>query len=290
MKHQHIKYLQDSFELFSDKIKEISSCKRDTQKIFEARQQALHKQLENRKEGGPFDGISSISNFLYYSPSSGEPAMLGAKKTNVDELVERNSLHQLKMYQWLLAEAYEAFEGFLVTAYAYCGLEGISIWKRPENWNHEASQCIQDYYPSRWRKPYDYLKVFREGSQHFARYEMNSPTGTKYKVVFVLIEKLRHLIVHNGGYCKDVKQLVDKMQAELKGVDIKSVRAYVDSYFILHRGDKLIDLLEGPSENDSLPTVMRAYHDPMNEFLRALVEYASLIRESAALQDREDNL
>lgn len=288
MKHQHIKYLQDSFELFSDKIKEISSCKRDTQEIFETRQQALHTQLENRKEGGPFDGISSISNFLYYSPSSGEPAMLGAKKTNVDELVERNSLHQLKMYQWLLAEAYEAFEEFLVTAYAYCGLEGISIWKRPKVWKYEGSQDIQHYNSE--RKPYGQLRAFREGSQHFAHYEMNSPTGTNYKVVFVLIEKLRHRIVHHRGYCKNVKLLVDKMQAELEGVDIKKVGGYVESYFILHRGDKLIDLLEDPSEDDNLPTGLRVYHDPMNEFLRALVEYASLIRDSAALQDREDNL
>jgi hypothetical protein len=285
LQYKHIEHLRNGFDLFSGKIKEISSCKRDTQEIFESRQQALHVEIENRTEGGPFEGISSISNFLYYSPSSGEPAMLGAKKTNVDELMERNTLHQLKMYQWLLAEAYEVFEEFLVTAYAYCGLEGNGIWKRPDNWKHEGSQDIQDY--DTVRKPYGQLKAFRECSQHFARYEMESPTGTNYKVVFVLIEKLRHRIVHNGGYCKDVKLLVDKMQAELKGVDMKKVRGYVESYFILHRGDKLIDLLEDPTEDDSLPSGLRTYHDPMNEFLKALVEYARLIMESAALQSRE---
>lgn len=287
LEFKYIKHLQGAFELFSERIKDISSCKHDTQEIFEARRKKLEAQLESRKEGGPFGEICSIRNFLYYAPSSGEPAMLGAKETNINELIERNSIHQLKMYQWLLVEAYEAFEDFLEVAYAYCGLEGVSIWKRPKEWKYQVgTEDIQHYFTE--RKPYGQLKAFRAGSKHFAQYEMNSPTGTNYKVVFVLIEKLRHLIVHDEGYCKDIKQLVDKMQGELQGVDIKRVRAYVESYFILHRGDNLIDLLEYPSDTEGMPTGIQGYHDTMNEFLRALVEYARLIMESAAIQGKED--
>lgn len=288
LEFKYIKHLQDAFELFSERIKDINSCKHDTQEIFEGRRKKLEAQLENRKNEVSSDEIYSIRNFLYYAPSSGEPAMLGAKKTSVNELIERNSIHQLKMYQWLLVEAYEAFEDFLETAYAYCGVEGVSIWKRPKEWRHEVgSEDIQHYFTE--RKPYGQLKAFRAGSKHFAQYETNSPTGTNYKVVFVLIEKLRHLIVHDEGYCKNIKQLVDKMQGELQGVDIKQVKAYVESYFILHRGDSLIDLLEYPSDTEGMPTGIQGYHDTMKEFLRALVEYARLIMESAALQGREDS-
>jgi hypothetical protein len=103
----------------------------------------------------------------------------------------------------------------------------------------------------------------------------------------VLVEKLRHIIVHKGGYSDDFKGLKGKIYSELKGMSTKNVHSYVDSYFMTHKGDKLIDLFEFPVE-DGVGARVGAYHDSMIGFLRALVEYAQLIRESIELDEGMD--
>jgi hypothetical protein len=100
-----------------------------------------------------------------------------------------------------------------------------------------------------------------------------------------LIEKLRHLIVHEGGYCKDFNSLMGLIQKELDGASMKGVRSYVESYFIPHRGAKLIDLLELPVEDGS-GALIGAYHDEMAGFFKTLIEYALLVKESIELEEQ----
>lgn len=269
-------YLESEFGRLADTISKLNLYKNNYNKIFTAHDISIrefHVQLPEwslRREKGR-------SYFLHYkSPSTGGDLLVPPKSHTLEEELEHNSLQMLKTYHWLLADAYEAFEDFLVKAYAYCGLEGISIWQRPSKWNREGSRKIKDYETE--RKPYGYIKAFRQGSPYFAKYETDSPTGTNYRVAFVLVEKLRHITVHSEGYHENMKSLVDNMQAELAGEDITLVRDYVNSHFILHEGRNLIDLLEYPVE-DELGDGNLSYYDPMLGFFRILLEYGQLIKE-----------
>lgn len=277
-------HLTAVFEVFTTKIRKLNEYRNKTDKIFTDRHQIIketHTRLPEwsiKKESGEFH------HFHFRSPSTGEDITLHATPLMLEDLLQLNTLHKLKSYHWLLAEAFEAFEVFVVKAYAYCGFNRISIWQQPEGWAYGDSQNMEHYLKpfktkDKSSKPYSQLNAFRAGSNHFARYESNGPTSTHYRVIFVLIEKLRHRIVHNGGYCQDLKSLMDEIQAKLPGIDRRSVTPYVEAYFIPHEGSNLIDLLEYESLDDNNKP-NGGYHDTMTLFFRVLAEYAQLIMES----------
>jgi hypothetical protein len=278
-------FVQEEFDEFLEKITNADVYKRETAKIFQHHETRLieqHEQLPdwiNREEHGPAYFVR------YSSPSTAEETTVTTKTYKLDDQLELNTLHQLKTYQWLLAEAYEAFEDYLERVYADCGIRGSSLWVRPDGWKYDGSKDLSHYYnPTHKRKgtPFLQLKALRERSAHFREYEARK--GMHYRVTFVLIEKLRHLIVHEGGYCKDFESFMKSIQQQLNAVSMKDVRSYVDSYFIPHRGAKLIHLLELPVE-DGPRALIGAHYDEMGALFTTLIEYALLVKESIELAD-----
>ncbi|WP_033694614.1 MULTISPECIES: hypothetical protein [unclassified Pseudomonas] len=274
------------FQKLLEKITHADVYKRVTADIFHEREVSLirqHEQLPEwieKEEHGPYYFVR------YSSPSTLKEVTIKTKTYKLDDQIELNTLHKLKTYQWLLADAYEAFEDFVETVYADCGVRGSNLWVRPEGWRHEGSKKLSDYLKPRRKgssTPYVQLNAFRERSEHFRTHEAKD--DSKYRVVFVLIEKFRHLIVHEGGYCTNFESLMKKVQRDLSGVSFKGVRSYFDAYLIPHRGAKLIDLLEYPAEAGP-GSVIGAYHDTMSYFFNVLIEYALLIKESIEFDDK----
>lgn len=286
MRLEHIVYLKDSFELLSEKIRSLAMYASDTDNIFENTHKTLmrDKSIANKLRQVN-EGIRKAHNFHYRSPSSGGDLMLSTQKLSYENCIELNTLHKLKIYQWLLTEAYEAFEDYVEKSYAYCGLEGLSVWHPLANWAHEGSKDINVYLKCSEelkKGPYEHLNRLRDCSNHFARYETNNQLGNNYRVILVLTEKLRHLIVHNGGYCDNFNQLISKAQRHLPNYKISDLKPFFESYFTPHKGRLLVDLLEFPVEDEmEFPT--GAHYDTMLGLFRNLVEYAYLICESIIL-------
>ncbi|OPK09976.1 hypothetical protein [Pseudomonas sp. VI4.1] len=272
-------FLTDAFSLLTIKISKLNKYKYKADGIFTENYKKIketHEQLPdwafNKKEG-------EVSFFRYQSPSTGQDITLKAQPLKLEDQLEFNTLQKLKMYHWLLAEGFEEFEKFVVKAYAYCGVEGISIWTQPKGWKHEDSREINHYLKKLYGEPFIQLDAFRASSDHFAKFETNGPTQTNYRVLFALIEQFRHRIVHNGGYCKDLQIFLDGIQKRLPDIDRKTYTPFVESYFFLHGEDHLIDLLEYEAfDEDGTPN--GCYHDTVPHFLSLLVEYAQLIVES----------
>lgn len=279
-------FVQEEFDKLLEKITNADVYKRQTAKIFEHQETRLiehHQQLPdwvNREEHG------STYFVRYKSPSTAVETTITTKTYKLDDQLELNTLHKLKTYQWLLAEAYEVFEDFIERVYADCGVRGSYLWVRPAGWKHDGSKDLSHYYNPRRKgsgTPFLQLRALRERSAHFRDHEVKK--GQHYRVQFVLVEKFRHLIVHEGGYCRDFKSLMGSICRELDGTSIDGVRSYVESYFIPHRGAKLIDLLELPVE-EGPGALVGAHQDSMAGFFKTLIEYALLIKESIELEEQ----
>lgn len=279
-------YLETEFDTLLEKISNLSIHKAKAKAIYDRerkRIQEFHEQLPDWSDRGE---KGQRYYFHFTSPSTGEEKTYKSKPLKLADEIEFNELQKLKTYHWLLAEAYEAFEDFIERVYAYCGLLRNRFWVQPDNWAHGESSDFKHYYnPKRKSKdtPYKQLEILRQQSQHFSTYEVKP--GNNLRVVFVLIEKLRHIIVHKGGCSDDLKGLKGKIHSELKGMSTKNLNLYVDSYFITYKGDKLIDLLDYPAE-DGAAVVVGAYHDSMDGFFTTLVEYAQLVKESIELDGK----
>lgn len=274
------KYLHSEFEKLVNIVSQLNKYKSEARKVYIAQDEAIRKFHEGLPDWSTRKEDGMVYYFHYQSPSTGKDLLAEPVPLMLDDQLELNSLQQLKTYHWLLVEAYEAFEDFLENAYAFCGVKGISIWEQPNKWAHEGSSELKHYKTK--RKPYGQLEAFRDASEHFARFEVNGPTKRNFKIVFVMMERLRHVIVHSGGYCDDFKAMIDNMQGPLKGMDMKVVREYADLHFMMHRGRRLVDLFEVQNE-DQAGLKTGYYQDVLLGFLRMVVEYAHLILESIEL-------
>lgn len=283
-------YLREEFDKFATKLSQLNLYQSEANKIYTKHHQSILDSHSQLPEWAMELKHGKKHFFHFSSPSSGEDLYHDSPPQMLEDKLEFNTLQKLKTYQWLLVEAYEAFEDFVESAYAFCGLIGLSIWVRPDDWNHGSSTDIRHYMKppkGKDRTPYAQLKAFRQGSKHFAEFETGRTTGTNYRVILVLIEKLRHYIVHDGGYYKDAGTLAGKVQKELPGMDMKSVMSFVNSYFVPHGHSQIIDLLEYPIEPDENKP-LGAYHDPMLGFFKNLVEYGLLLFETIHQQIEAD--
>lgn len=276
-------YLGDQLKKLSVKIGSLNKHKSEVGRVFEAQRRnilEMHAQLpewsmKKKKNGACYA-------FHFNSPSTGEPLWEG-KFIDLEAQLELNTIRKLKFYQWLLVEAYEAIEDFIEAAYAYCGFKGLRLWEQPKTWNFGSSASLDRYLDTKVKgTPYVQLRAFRNGLPHFSHYESINPNQVDYRVVFVLVEKLRHLIVHNEGYGQDLDRLVVRMLRELPHVDAEQFRSFVDSFFIPHDGKHLIDLLEFPVEDPYFP--VDAFHDQMLGLFRNIMEYAVLIAEAINME------
>ena len=282
-------YLANAFEELTAKINKLNQFKSVASKVFSAQHEEVTKAHEALPEWS-LRRTEGSSYFLHYqSPSTGSDLLVSQKSYQLNDELELSSLQKLKIYQWLLVDAYEVFEDFVVEAYAYCGLKGLSIWVQPDGWARDDKRDIEAYikapFKGKVRTPHRQLKAFRQGSQHFAKYETENRVGRNYRVVLVIIEKLRHAVVHFGGYCENLKSFQDKVQADLADMDIKAVRKYIDTHFMHHEGSNLVDLFEFPAcDRNGNPN--GGFHDPMLGYFRAIIEYAQLIKESIQIHPK----
>ncbi len=281
-----IDYMREEFDRLASKLSQLNQHKSQVNKIYAEHHKAIQEFHDQLPEWALEFQYGMEHPFHFRSPSTGEDLTHNAPALSLADRLELNVLQKLKTYQWLLVEAYEAFEDFVERAYAYCGLVGIGIWKRPVNWNREGSNDIQHYHQlptGKDRKPYAQLQAFRQTSKHFEHFESANPTWANYRVILVLIEKLRHYIVHNGGYYDNAGTFAGRVPRELPGMDMKSVMGFVNSFFIPHGQGKIVDLLEYPAdpvENKSSET----FHDPMLGFFRNLMEYGLLIFQTIHME------
>lgn len=281
-------FLRNEFDTFASRLAQLHQHKAQVNKIYTEQHESIQKFHDQLPEWALEFQYGMKHTFHFRSPSSGEDLTHDSPALSLEDLLELNVLQKMKTYQWLLVEAYEAFEDFIERAYAYCGLAGIGIWVRPAKWTHEGSNDIKHYLQlptPKDRKPYAQLDAFRRASKHFERYESKNPTGANYRVILVLIEKLRHFIVHDGGYYNHAGTLAGKVQRELPGMDIKSVMGFVNSFFIPHGHSQIVDLLEYPADpRADMP--LGTFHDPMLGFFRNLIEYGLLIFETIQMQQK----
>lgn len=272
-------FLEQLLQTLSNKMGSLNEHKCEASRIFEAQHKTILDAHAQLPEWSSQAQKGKLYFFHFNSPSTGAPLSLKGKRFDLAAQLELNTIQKLKVYQWLLVEAYEAIENFIEKAYAYCGLKELKLWEQPKKWQHGRSQEINHYLGVKLKgTPYVQLNAFRNELPHFARYESENPNQVNYRVVFVLVEKLRHFIVHNEGYGQDFDKLMSRIRGELPDVDPKKLKDYVDSYFILHGERYLIDLLELPVEDPSFP--IGAYNDEMLGFFRSIMEYAALIAEA----------
>ena len=201
---------------FSERMAEIELYYRAAKDIAKKEQQKIAEYLEYLNKNPQLKDVSSsLHNMSFYDAITGEIRFYNFKELNPKNRYLHVLLHKNKQYQWLLAEAYEEFEDFLEKIYAYKGYKDNDFWPLKDYGNIFISDIkTKDFkwFLERAKQkkdiPHSILNHFRKRYPIIAKVENDNKLRVNLRLAVILIENLRHIIVHKNGIVSNKQDFV----------------------------------------------------------------------------------
>lgn len=273
------------FNELTDAIGQIVIYARASKRLTRKELEELELQTESynaRKEKYP-DWFSSFDKMYFECPISGELKLYYKSIDSLDDRKMKVWLHRNKNYQWLLAEAFEAYEVFLKRIYAYVAYKGAQYWPLIDFGNvklNELEGKPYDWYLNismKKRETDSIIKVLREILPTFKELERKNRQGMKFYIAMKIIEKFRHLIVHQGGVINDyellTKKILEECNIRVGSGEAEIVHKSLESLTSFEKDKPIIFLLERSVVG--LPKdIHRNY---LEELVKVMVSYSLII-------------
>lgn len=144
----------------------------------------------------------SVNLFSFYNPYTGVIHPYFHKAVSHQETARLVHLHKNKQYQWLLVEAYELFEDFVVSLYEFIRAES-GLFRLSKDADLPTSELK--------KKVPQIIDMLRKKLPELARMEVENQTNTNLRLHICMAEKFRHVIVHKNGKTGDAATMIDKI-------------------------------------------------------------------------------
>lgn len=283
-------------ELFDKQLKDLLSAFsgiQHYQRIVENNTKKLLNDLSKAKVG--LEGLdseakdifgSSVNAFYFYSPYTGTATPYDAKKTSIDEAIELTFLHKNKQYQWLLADAYEAYEDYLEAMYACAGFIDPLFWPEKDFESQDPSgakslgfQWFLEKSKNKRGAPGTIMAHFRSKLPNLAKIERNNLTNNDLRLTMCIIEKIRHIIVHKNGKTEFREHVIDSILKSANILNNKRLepvaRSIVSDHFGKGEYSGLVILVEKPMLQSNGISMVINHHDNL---LGAMLGHSLVLR------------
>jgi hypothetical protein len=280
------------FKCYTDQVAQIylykSAVKDNTGKEFERLVQ-YEKKFE---DVGSKDVFMSLHNLFFRTAKGNSHYFFGHKESSLEDKKIAVILHKNKQYHWLLAEAYEAFEDFIEEAYAFAGYKDKNFWPLSDFGNISLSELDGknfEWFANRAKEkrdiPQSILNHFRAKFPHLQLIESNNNFGVNLRLAVVLIEYMRHIIVHRKGVVLDKEKFIENVLKK-SGLynngkfDIQH-KEFIETFFGSDKYQDTISLLEIKT-NPEIP--FDTHIDIFDVLGSYLMAYALLLAECLGLR------
>lgn len=248
--------IEDIWANYSERIAEIELFQRATKNAANEELKVLLDyggKMENLPE---YKGMSlSMHNMTFRDAQSGGIHFYHHKSLSIEDSQRDVLLRKNRHYQWLLAEAYEEFEAYIHKIYAYCGFTDKNFWPLNDYGNiklFERDSLTFNWYVEQSDKkkgtPRSILANFRQSFPLLQRYEVDNKLGINLVLAITLIEKLRHIVVHNGGKTKSKRSFTELVAKEAglsnNGNFSPESRELIEQFFGVDKYENFVALLE----------------------------------------------
>ena len=198
------------FEDFCNKMVRVQLYQRDANIM-------ANQKLSQLKE---YDGFFDGNNMFFRNAEDGNLMPFGHITRNLEDLKKSIILHKNRQYQFFLAEAYEAFGDFVKDVYAYAGYIDKHLWSNdskcisPAEINENSFEFFRkkvetlNYKKSKTR---GILNRLKESFPEISKLEKENRLNINLWLVIILIEKIRHIVVHNSGKVSDKQDFIDQI-------------------------------------------------------------------------------
>ena len=242
-------------------------------------------------KNGLHQGDKAHDNMLFRSLSDGDYVCYATRSRSGEQIRDDMVVYLNKQNQWILAEAYELFKDFIDAVYAVGEELQPGLWKPCQLSRIANPSLSKPTFQSLLDAASDAnatgdcstkLNRFRLTFPTLRLAELASPLASDPKLMIVLIELLRHVIVHNGGRVKSKDSFISRLQRKTgtlnNGVPSQSLVADVESYLGERDGLTHVVLLDGrPSD---LPF---GYTSRIGQLTNILLAYAGFIHTELLL-------
>jgi hypothetical protein len=208
--------LDDIWSDFTGAIAEVELMLRETRDSAKSEMQRLVKNEEVMKQRGEdASRVVSMHNFSFKDIRTGRHVVYGHRDLSAEEAKRHVLLRKNRQYQWLLVEAYEAFEKLLVHIYAYAGATSQDCWPMKDYGDVSIAESTQKsfaWYLEQAKKkkglPDSILAVLRKKFPALSSLETSKHIEVDLKFAVALTEKLRHQIVHARGWTRSQEDFI----------------------------------------------------------------------------------
>lgn len=248
--------IKDIFDDYASKIAQLHLYQRAMQKIAKKELQELDEYEKSIEKKPDLKELScSYQKMHFRNAKDGSPVFFSYIKSTIEDMKLSVILHKNKQYQWLLSEAYEAYEDFIETSYAFAGYSDNNIWplkdygnisltelrEKPFTWYVEQSKKKRD-------TPNSIINIFKTNFPEISEIENNNALDINLRLAVILIEHLRHIIVHNGGVVTDktdfIKRVLEKSGLYNNGKYDETHESFIKNLFGNDEHENTVVLLE----------------------------------------------
>ncbi len=232
---------------FFDDIAVVQHYQRLSESVFK---QTVKELIEQKNQLEQLDAETkevfdnSLSVYSIYNPYTGIIQPYSVKKTSIAERVNQLHLFKNRQYQWLLVEAYELFEDFVLSIYDIAGGCDIKLRMAKDRANELDKKELK-------KKVHQIMNHFRMELPELKAIEHENKIQKNLRLYINIIEKFRHIVVHKNGRTENAELVIEQI---LKSSCLFSdnerepeARAIVSSY--IGKGgdiDGLLVLVEKP--------------------------------------------
>ncbi|WP_202368174.1 hypothetical protein [Pseudomonas sp. MWU318] len=286
----------DALAAFKHKMTETSALRSSISSRFDSELRRLQEEKKHEQESGMEDIPRSVHHMIYHDLRNGRATTYGAKRLFLDDEIRSAHIHKNRHYQWVLAEAYEAFEDFLEHLYAGIGYVDIDFWPKSDFGNIDLSDLsTKDFswfltqVALKKNKPNSILSCFRNRFKELREIETKNHLDCHVGFELCLISKLRHLIVHNSGLAKNKDEVIART---LKASAINEK----DKEMLTAKANKFFSNLKDSKEThvfllghtDPTHRIFSTYN--LSDLLGLMMNYAQILTEIVFKQLHEKGL
>jgi hypothetical protein len=252
----NIMNIDEIYKEYCLKIAPLQMHQRSIKKITDDELKSLIKYADSIKDSKfASEFPASVDNFYFYDARDGVAKLLAFKSTSIEEKIKTTIFHKNKQYQWILAEAYEVYEDFLQNIYAYIGFNNKELWPLSDFGTVTLKELANKdfgYYQRQAQNkkdvPHSILSKLRCVLPDYAFIEVNNKLDRNIKLMIILIENLRHIIVHKNGIITDKKIFIESILKKAgllnNGKYDKDLYDYISGFFGNNGNENIIVLLE----------------------------------------------
>ena len=274
---------------------EIELYHRTADSITQQELAILGKEEESATSSPEELGLPISSHALYFRDArTGNHRRYHYKTFSNEERQLHVLLHKNKQYQWLLAEAYETFEDFIENSYAFIGSANSTAWPLRDYGNiffNDLPSKQYDWYLDQAKNknntPTSILNIYRKKFPELKTIAASNNLNINLDLAIILIEKLRHIIVHKGGIVENREDFTIKV-LEQAGLYNNGNPAQKNTDFIR--------MFFGGDEYSNLITILEIQVEPLmsievhvsrfSKLTNYLMAYALLIYDSIASDNK----